>query len=624
MPSKKRSKVIYGIKENAVEAETTPTRFAIQAEPSPPDFKNLPFAFYSFLDPSQLGSIPESKVYFLDSEGSLHLPNESMLECLIYHYFRYVHPYLPFIDEGKFWNMYRRPKTFQGQFSLLLLRAMIFSAAPFIPSNVAQGYGFSSPLSLRNNLYYKARLLFFYGNESNFIFKSQTALLLSFHNSDIDAMCNSSWLSIAIKYVKLGNNERSSSSKSSVNQRLSIMKKLWWCCFVRDRVISLGMRRPVQIRLDDFPFVKRTLSLDDFEKELRDSEVYDYETKRALCSIFIAQCGFSRVATDILNTVYPEQANSNKGNFSENPIIFEDMMRLQLGISTWYFEFTTRTEYTGEAGDHAHPSARLFSSLVSMYYQSARIALCNHANRLAADYELPELVRGTMKSYNSELCDAVTHMTESLKHLADANMAKYLPASAMACTVFPLILWGMNVILSSTPADRYRNARNFGLLKGLNQLYSHRFDTKRLSVLIGQTLHFFRPRMVDIAMRYSSASFSDIFEKSPQAYVELYLYLDGLISANQSLLIDGKETFSPPCLPRQGEIARHYPPLNVPDSEQPHGIEDQGVWEMVSFLPNMNTLSNMEEGLPELTEQNEEDNEKLGEDFFDYIAFAGE
>lgn len=36
MPSKKRSKVIYGIKENAVEAETTPAGFAIQAEPSMP------------------------------------------------------------------------------------------------------------------------------------------------------------------------------------------------------------------------------------------------------------------------------------------------------------------------------------------------------------------------------------------------------------------------------------------------------------------------------------------------------------------------------------------------------------------------------------------------------------
>ncbi|KAJ5212821.1 uncharacterized protein N7498_004467 [Penicillium cinerascens] len=448
-------------------------------------------------------------------------------------------------------------------------------------------------------------------------------------------MCNSSWLSIAIKYAKVGNTDRSSSSRSSVNQRILILKKLWWCCLARDRVISLGMRRPVQIRLEDFPFIKRKLSLDDFEKEISHSEVYDYKTKKALCSIFIAQCDFSRVATDLLTTVYPERTNSTKGDFAENHVIFEEMMQLQLGLSAWYFEFTTCTEY---GGDYAHPSARLFLSLVSMYYQSARMALCNHANRLTADYELPEFLRATMKSYNAELCDAVTDITESFKDLADANMARYLPASAMACTVFPLILWGMNVILSSTPADRYRNAQNFGLLKGLNQLYSHRFDTKRLSVLIGQTLCFFRPKMVDIAMRYSGASFSDIFEKSPQTYVELYLYLDSLISADRFLLIDGKDTSSPLPVPHQGERVGQNPPLKNPESEQPYEmvdqrlsdsgqsyeIEDQGIWETVSFPPSVNTLSNIEEGLPKLTEQNDENNEKLGEDFFDYLAFAGE
>lgn len=64
------------------------------------------------------------------------------------------------------------------------------------------------------------------------------------------------------------------------------------------------------------------------------------------------------------------------------------------------------------------------------YDRSARMALCNHANRLAADYELSEFLQATMKSYNAELCDAVTDMTESFKDLADANMVKYLPASA--------------------------------------------------------------------------------------------------------------------------------------------------------------------------------------------------
>lgn len=144
------------------------------------------------------------------------------------------------------------------------------------------------------------------------------------------------------------------------------MKKLWWCCLARDRVISLGMRRPLQIRIGEFPFLKRKLSLDDFEQETSHSEAYDYETKKALASIFIAQCDFSHLATDLLTMVYPEQANSKKGDFGQAHIIFQEMMEIQLNLSTWYFEFTTCTGY---AGYDVHPSARLFSSLLSMYYQ---------------------------------------------------------------------------------------------------------------------------------------------------------------------------------------------------------------------------------------------------------------
>lgn len=179
-------------------------------------------------------------------------------------------------------------------------------------------------------------------------------------------MCNSSWLSISIKYADIGHSDRSTSSKSSVNQRILTMKKLWWCCFARDRVISLGMRRPVQIKIDNCPFLKRKLSLCDFEDEMSQSEAYGYDTKKALASIFLAQCDFSHVATDLLTLVYPEQPSSKKGDFRQAHIMFQEMMDIQLKLSAWYLEFAT---YTGGDGYNVHYSSRLFSSLLSMYYQ---------------------------------------------------------------------------------------------------------------------------------------------------------------------------------------------------------------------------------------------------------------
>jgi hypothetical protein len=60
------------------------------------------------------------------------------------------------------------------------------------------------------------------------------------------------------------------------------------------------------------------------------------------------------------------------------------------------------------------------------------MALCNHANRLAADYNLRKTRDAVMRIYITELRDAVTDMTEDLKRLVDINMAQYLPPSAYA------------------------------------------------------------------------------------------------------------------------------------------------------------------------------------------------
>ncbi|KAJ5378378.1 hypothetical protein N7509_011497 [Penicillium cosmopolitanum] len=130
--------------------------------------------------------------------------------------------------------------------------------------------------------------------------------------------------------------------------------------------------------------------------------------------------------------------------------------------------------------------------------------------------------------------------------------------------------------------------------------------------------------MVDIAMRYSGASFSDIFEKNPQIYVELYLYLDGLIAENRFPLGDGVDTSSPLLIPYQGEEVAHSPQLGISGSGNLYGIQDEGDWETVSFPSNMNGCSDIEDALPRLMEQNEESNSKLGEDFFDYLVFLGE
>lgn len=64
----------------------------------------------------------------LEVNGCLHIPIRSTLDIIVREYFLHVHPTLPILDEGKFWNVYRnkdRRKNYP-RISLFLFQAMLF------------------------------------------------------------------------------------------------------------------------------------------------------------------------------------------------------------------------------------------------------------------------------------------------------------------------------------------------------------------------------------------------------------------------------------------------------------------------------------------------------------------
>ena len=74
---------------------------------------------------------------------------------------------------------------------------------------------------------------------------------------------------------------------------------------LRDRVISLGVRRPVQITPDHFDFSQEGVTELDFAGEVERSQVYDTEAKSLLARIFIVQCQFAIAVTSMIMIIYP-------------------------------------------------------------------------------------------------------------------------------------------------------------------------------------------------------------------------------------------------------------------------------------------------------------------------------
>jgi hypothetical protein len=113
---------------------------------------------------------------------------------------------------------------------------------------------------------------------------AQAAVLLSHWNLDTRSgprRMETVWLCIAIQYSRtIGAHRYEENSDTKLDEMAETpsknsLKRLWWCCIIQDRSISLHFRRSVQIDQRDFDFSRRTvLGHADLSDEIDHSEVY--------------------------------------------------------------------------------------------------------------------------------------------------------------------------------------------------------------------------------------------------------------------------------------------------------------------------------------------------------------
>jgi hypothetical protein len=71
------------------------------------------------------------------------------------------------------------------------------------------------------------------------------------------------WMGVAISLAHTIGLHRNPESSSMEESKKRLWKRIWWSCFMRDRLVALGMRRPTRIKDEDYDVPM--LTLDDFE-----------------------------------------------------------------------------------------------------------------------------------------------------------------------------------------------------------------------------------------------------------------------------------------------------------------------------------------------------------------------
>ncbi|KAM5346048.1 hypothetical protein ACJ41O_009053 [Fusarium nematophilum] len=455
------------------------------------------YSYYQFLVISNMSSIPPQDLQFLELKGCLHVLRPQILDQFVRQYFLHMHPMLPILDEGTFWDVYtqrassRKPHQ---KISLLLFQAMMFACCSYVPQATLSLLGLKTARAARAAFYRLARLLFNFETESSSITRSQAALLLaswSFSSYDVPRKPNTPWLSIAIQHARdaEAHNYKAFAEKS---EEYSLRKRLWWCCIIRDRIFGLGMRRGILITPDHFDVGYHShLGYYDLVGECDRSLVHDTDTKIRLAEILELLVELCIILTDVLQLAFPIEDRLRP----DGPHV-EALGRIRscrfrscrLALHRWHDQATVRLPDFGSPPESLkrHDSVVLFSNLVAMYYYSTKVALGHHeilqlaTNAMTSATSPSDII--TLKDSYFELQDATLGTTGCLEKLIHLSLVRWLPITAVSCTALPLLLHllGVEKLSSSKAAADSSHSKlmrhRLGILRKAMETYQLQYE----------------------------------------------------------------------------------------------------------------------------------------------------
>lgn len=147
--------------------------------------------------------------------------------------------------------------------------------------------GYETRKAARDSFYRRTRLLYDFDVEPDQIDVLRTLLLMSYCDDNPDDRKDAwYWVGAATSHTHVLELWKKAGSNSD-GMGSPLIRRIWWCCFVRDAVVSLSMRRPM--RLAAFKDAVPMLTLGDFSWEGHETHVLQEEQDLACTFIEMAK-----------------------------------------------------------------------------------------------------------------------------------------------------------------------------------------------------------------------------------------------------------------------------------------------------------------------------------------------
>ncbi|KAL9090879.1 MAG: hypothetical protein Q9165_005087 [Trypethelium subeluteriae] len=286
-------------------------------EPTP-----ISLPYYLKPIPSRIG---QDELAYLKKKGALSVPDTSLRNELLRSYIEYCHPFMPLLDLHDFLKALNAADGSAGRVSFFLFSAVMFVGTAYVDFSHLQKVGYNTRKEARKDFFQKTRLLYDFDYEIDRISLVQGLLLMTYwYETPDDQKDTWHYMGLAISLAHTIGLHRNPDRSSMDQQRKKLWRRVWWSLYMRDRLIALGMRRPIRIKNEDYDVPMMTM--DDFEIAPLPDYIgcvpadcviaRDVEAQRQLASMCIEKTKLCLCISQVLSTQY-SVLNNNQGVLSD-------------------------------------------------------------------------------------------------------------------------------------------------------------------------------------------------------------------------------------------------------------------------------------------------------------------
>ncbi|KAI7763500.1 hypothetical protein LZL87_013892 [Fusarium oxysporum] len=438
---------------NKVSNEAAATKEAIKygvpslGDQVPPGFKPLPT------------KVAAEDVRYLRSKGALSVPSVPLQSALLQAYVEYVNPYMP-LELFPFLNAINAGDGQAEKVSLLMYQAVMFAATAFVDIEVLLEAGYANRKAARKSFFQKTRAIGGCATSS-----PDDILVWPYH-------WHTPCASIEIRVPR-------------------------WSCFMRDRLIALGMRQPSRIHDKDFdvPMLEES----DFEIEVFPQDnnilprqcavVRDITMQQELAALFIAKVQLCICIGHVLNSMYsvdmrdkavPENTTNTTWMLLPNKKLDNTkwFLSIHLELVAWAEALPPCCQYTPLMSldiKNSNATIAVQRTLLHMLYYTIDLTL--HRPQLLPPsptqvMTTPSVVQGVSRLHIWNATIYITRMATELHHL---RLDRFLPLTGVTVILSAMM---MQLLEMRNPAPRARvlAARGFQqcmcVMEKLREIYA--------------------------------------------------------------------------------------------------------------------------------------------------------